>query len=67
MDLESFGPIFHFISCKGSQPFGSVANLDFTPDDLNHYFLSVVDKLTSDLPCSSLSPLSFVQWHHSFI
>ena len=57
VDLESFGPIFITRHAKGHRV--SVANLDFTPDDLNHYFLSVADKLVSSLLRTSVSPLSF--------
>ena len=50
---------FRYLSSKGSQSFSSVANLDFTADDLNNYFLSVADKLAGDLPHVSVSPITF--------
>lgn len=47
------------MSCWEPQPSGSLANIDFTPDDLNCHFLSIADKLAEALPNTSVSPVSF--------
>ena len=47
------------MSRNGSQPSGYAANLEFTPDDLNNFFLYVANKLASSLPYTSAFPLSF--------
>ena len=47
------------MSCQGPQPYGSLANIDFIPDDLNCHFLSIADKLVEALPLTSVSPVSF--------
>ena len=56
---SKFWSHFRYMSCQGSQPSGSLANIDFTPDDLNCHFLSIADKLAEVLPLTSVSPVSF--------
>ena len=38
----------------------TLENLDFTPDDLNQHFLSVVDKMVQRISFTTISSLSFI-------
>ena len=50
---------FCYMSCRGPQPSGSLANIDFTPDDLNCHFSSIAYKLAEALPLTYVFPVSF--------
>ena len=47
------------MSCWGPQPSGLLANIDFTPDNLNCHFLSIANKLAEALPLTSVSSVVF--------
>ena len=50
------------MSHQGSQPSGSVVNLDFTPDDLNHYLCLLLINLLVVFLIHSFLLYHFVQW-----